>query len=109
MNKYNLNTEKMLKELPNVEDLIIKELQNEEFQKEYLSEVLSDYLEDGDFSPFFRALEQVVKARCSVSKFCKEADISRTNLYALKNGKKKPQLETILKIFKALGFSLKVA
>jgi probable addiction module antidote protein len=100
---------KVLESFPNYEDLVMKDLQDEEFQKEYLSVSLESYLKDGNFNAFFRALERVVKVRCSVTEFCKNAKIDRTNLYALIRGERKPQLETILKIFNELGFTLKVA
>jgi DNA-binding phage protein len=108
MNK-NINIEKVLKELPSHEDYLFEKLKNEDFQKDYLTVSLEEYIQDNNFNAFFRALERVVKVRCSVSSFCERAGIDRTNFYALKNGKKKPQLETVLKIFNELGFSLKVA
>jgi len=109
MNKHNFDIEKIRREYSDGEEFIIRQLQDEEFQKEFLSDMLNDYLEDGDFKPFFRALEMAVKARCSVTKFCADAEIERTNFYSLIRGDKKPKLETVLKIFKALGFELRVA
>jgi probable addiction module antidote protein len=109
MDKPKLDMEKINKITRSHDDFMQEQLQDEEFQKMYLTGSLEDYLEDGDFRPFFRALERVVKARCSVSKFCKDADISRNNLYALVRGDRKPQLETVLKMLNNLGFSLKVA
>jgi len=109
MNKYNLDMEKVRKNTCSHDDFMQELLQDEEWQQEYLTVSLESYLEDGNFNAFFRALERVVKARCSISKLCKNADISRTNLYALIRGKRKPQLETVLKIIHELGFSLKIA
>jgi probable addiction module antidote protein len=100
---------KVLNNFIDFEDDILEQLKDEEFQKMYLSGSLNDYLEDNDFTAFFRALERVVKARCSVSKFCKDASIGRNSFYSLVRGDKKPQLETVLKMLNQLGFELKVA
>jgi len=92
MNKYNLDMEKVRK-TRSWDDIIQEQLKDEEFQKEYLTVSLEDYLEDGNFNAFFRALEQVVKARCSVTSFCKNAGIERTNLYALIRGNENRSLK----------------
>ena len=108
-NKYNLDMKKVLKNTISYDDFMQEQLKDLDFQKDYLTASLEAYVEDGDFKAFFRALERVVKVRCSVTQFCNEADIERTNFYSLIRGNKKPKLETVLKIFKALGFELKVA
>ena len=80
-----------------------------EFQKEYLNISLAEYITDGDFNKFFKSLEKVIKARESVSSFAKKVNIDRTNLYTLFNGKKVPRLDTLAKILKELGYTIKVA
>jgi probable addiction module antidote protein len=91
-------------------DSIIQELQeDEEFSREYLNGALENYLETGNFNYLYKGLERVIKARGSVSQFAREANLDRTNLYAIFNNKKKPQLETIAKILNQLGYSLKIA
>ena len=104
-----MNEVSLKKHTSSYDDYMQEKLQEVEFQKDYLTTSLEEYLKDGDFKAFFRALERVVKARCSVTNFCENAGIDRTNFYALIQGKRKPQLETILKIVHELGFSLKVA
>ena len=106
--KHNLDMNKLRMSAYTFEDHMQEQLQDEEYQKGYLTVVLEEYLKDGDFRPFFRALERVVKARGSVTSFCENAGVERTNFYKLLNGKRKPQLETVLKIVQGLGFSLKV-
>lgn len=83
--------------------------EDEEFSKEYLNGALENYLETGNFNYLYKGLERVIKARGSVSQFAKKANLDRTNLYAIFNNKKKPQLETIAKILNQLGYSLKIA
>ncbi len=80
-----------------------------EVQKEYLNLSLEEYLTDGDFNKFYKSLEKVIKSRESISSFSKKVNIDRANLYTLFNGKKVPRLDTIAKILKELGYSIKVA
>jgi probable addiction module antidote protein len=84
-------------------------LQDEELAKEYLNNSFMNYIEDGDFNMFFKTLERIVKARMSVREFAKQAEIDRAHLYAIFNGKKKPQFRTVLKILAKLGYTLRVA
>lgn len=91
------------------EEILIRQLSDEEFAKDFLNDSFMEYIKGGNFNIFFRSLERVIKARMSVSQFAKEAEIDRTNLYALFNGKKKPQLKTVLKILAKLGYTLKIA
>jgi len=91
------------------DEILIRELQDEEFAKDFLNDSFLEYINNGNFNIFFKALERVVKARMSVRQFAKEAELDRTNLHALFNGKKKPQLRTLLKILAKLGYTLKVA
>lgn len=91
------------------EEVLIRKLQDEEFARDFLNDSLMEYVQGGSFNAFFKSLERVIKARMPVSQFAKEAEIDRTNLYALFNGKKKPQLKTVLKILAKLGYTLKIA
>lgn len=42
-------------------DFIVEQLKDEEFQKEYINESLSEYINDGDFNAFIRSIQHVVK------------------------------------------------
>lgn len=90
-------------------DFMLEQLKDEEFAKEYLNESLMEYIENGDFKLFFKALEDVVKARSSIRKFAQKAELDRANLCAILKGKRKPQLHTVLKILSELGYLFKVA
>lgn len=92
-----------------LEDYLVEKLQDKEMQKEFLNVSLENFLEDGDTTAFLNSLELVVKSRQSLLSFAKEANLSRSNLYGIFSGKKKPQLNTILKILSKLGYTLKVA
>ncbi len=88
---------------------LIERLKDHEYQKEFLNVTLEEYANDNDFKSFFRALELVIKARGTVSEFAKNSDLNRRNLYSMFKGEQKPQLETIMKVLKELGYTLKIA
>ncbi len=90
-------------------DFVLEQLKDEEFQKEYMNESLTQYINDGDFNAFFRSLELVIKSRDSISSFCEKAGIDRTMLYEIFRGKRVPRLDTLAKILKTLGYNLRIA
>lgn len=89
--------------------IIESELKTEEDIKEWLSLNLDEYLQDGDLNAFVRALEYVVRVKDNISNISRKTGISRSNLYAIFNGDVTPQLDTVLKLLKELGYTLKVA
>ena len=90
-------------------DFVLEQLKDEEFQKEYMNESLTQYINDGDFNAFFRSLELVIKSRDSIYGFCEKAGIDRTMLYEIFRGKRVPRLDTLAKILKTLGYNLRIA
>lgn len=104
-----LDIDKLRKNTIPYEELSEKHFLDIEFQKEYLNLSLEEYITDGDFNKFYKSLEKVIKSRESISSFAKKVNIDRTNLYTLFKGKKVPRLDTIAKILKELGYTIKVA
>lgn len=91
------------------EDDLIKQLQNAEFQKEWLRQTIIDYIENGDYAEFFRALEYVIKARTTVSGFAEKIGMNRVQLIDILHGRTKtPSLLTIGRILSGLGYQLDV-
>ena len=89
------------------EDYINQRLQDSEFQQLYLKESILAYAEDGDYCAFYRALEQVIKARTTVKEFAEQIGMHRANLVDILHGKTKaPTLPTISKILGGLGYTL---
>lgn len=93
----------------NISEIIINDLKTDEDIKEWLSLNLEEYLEDGNINAFVRSLEYVVRAKDNISNLSRKTGISRSNLYAIFNGEVTPQFDTILKVLKELGYTLKVA
>lgn len=89
--------------------LIDNELKTEEDIKEWLSLNLAEYLEDGNLNAFVRSLEYVVRAKDNISNLSRKTGISRSNLYAIFRGEVTPQFDTVLKMLKELGYTLKIA
>lgn len=102
-------TMKNLKHTVDLENYIINDLKSDEDIKLYLNASLKDYLDDGDFNSFCRALEIVIKAKDTVSSFAKRVGMSRSHLYSLFNNEKEPKFSTIAKIFHELGYELEIA
>lgn len=50
-------------------DFVKEWLQDQENKNIYLRDSLLEFSEDGDYTEFFRSLEQVIKARTSVKQF----------------------------------------
>lgn len=81
--------------------------EDEEDLQKYLNVSLEDYFETGDFQELGRSLKTLIKAKEKVSHFSAHANITRQHLYALFNNEKEPQFKTIVRIIKALGFTIK--
>ena len=100
---------KELKHTIDLENYIVSDLKSDEEIKLFLNASLKDYLEDGDFNSFYRALEIVIKTKDTVSGFAKKVGMSRSHLYSLFKSEKEPKFSTIAKIFQELGYELEVA
>ena len=100
---------KELKHTLDLENYIVNDLKSDEDIKLYLNASFKDYLEDGDFNSFYRALEIVIKAKYSISGFAKKVGMSRTHLYSIFKSEKEPKFSTIIKIFQELGYELEIA
>ena len=98
-----------MKNTLDLEDFLVNDLKSDEDIKSYLNANLKDYLEDGDFNSFYRALEIVIKAKDSISGFAKKIGMSRTHLYSIFKSEKEPKFSTIVKIFQELGYELEIA
>jgi len=95
--------------MSNLNEFLLEQLKDKEFQKEYMNQSLAQYIEDGNFTAFFRSLELVIKSRDTISGFCEKAGIDRAMLYSVFKGERVPKVDTLAKILKTLGYSLKVA
>ena len=106
----NLDLNKIKANTINHDDYMYKKLQDPEYQKGWLKISIMDYIETGDYSEFYRALEQVIKARGTIKEFAESAGIDRSNLTEILKCKTKsaPSITTIGKILKGLGYTLSI-
>lgn len=93
----------------NLTGMIDKELATDEDIKDWLTLSLEEYLKDGDLNSFVQTLEDAVRAKDNIASLSRKTGISRSNLYAIFKGEATPQFDTVMKIFKELRYSIKVA
>ena len=106
----NINLEKLKEMTVSHDEYMKNKLQDPEYQKGWLKISILDYIETGDYSEFYRALEQVIKARSTIAEFAKNSGMDRSNLTEILKCKTKsaPSIATIGKILKELGYALSV-
>ena len=106
----NLDINKIKANTISHDEYMHKKLKDSEYQKGWLKISILDYIETGDYSEFYRALEQVIKARGTIKEFAESIGIDRSNLTSLLKCKTKsaPSITTIGKILKGLGYTLSV-
>ena len=98
---------KNLEHTTDLEEFLINDLKSDEDIKLFLNASLKDYLEDGDFNSFYRALEIVIKAKDTVSGFAKKLDYLVAIYIAYLKTKKNLNFQQLLKFFKNLAMNLK--
>ena len=90
-------------------DFVNEWLKDSENQEIFLKDSLLEYAQDGDYSEFFRSLEQIIKARTTVKQFAQKIGMQRTSLVDLLHGRtKSPTINTINKILDGLGYEIKI-
>lgn len=79
---------------------------NIELQKEYVNELLNEYLTDNNSEVFLSALKPLIQLHGSINDFAKKTGINRTYFYKLFKQEVKPEFPTILLIIRGLGFDI---
>lgn len=77
-----------------------------ELQKEYINELLNEYLKDNNTDAFLSALKPLIQLHGSISDFAEKSGINRTYFYKLFKKQVKPEFPTIVLIIKNLGFDI---
>ena len=77
-----------------------------ELQKEFIKELLNEYLNDGDANAFLSALKPLILLNNTIESFAKKSKIQRTYFYKLFKQEITPNLSTIVAIIRALGFEI---
>jgi DNA-binding phage protein len=90
------------------DDFMQEQLKDEEFQYAWLRQSIEDYIQTGDFTVFYRAIERVVKARTTISQLARDLNMNRGNLSEILNGKVEPKMQTACKILKILGYDITI-
>ena len=100
---------KSYKALPKYEDLLIKQLKSKRAAALYLQESLEDYQKEGDAEVLLLAFRHIAQAQGGISKLAKKTHLHEKTLYRTLSSKGNPRLDTVWKLFSALGFKLKLA
>ena len=79
---------------------------NVDLQKEYISELLNEYLRDNNADAFLSSLKPLIKLNGTISDFAKKSGINRTYFYKLFKQEVSPEFPTIVLIIKNLGFDV---
>ena len=82
---------------------------DKEMQSEYLTELLNEYLIDGNKEALLVALKPLIELNGSISSFAKKTKISRTHFYKMFACEISPELDTLKKIINCLGFDIKIS
>jgi len=82
---------------------------NVDLQKEYISELLNEYIKDNNADAFLSALKPLIKLNGSISEFAKKTGINRTYFYKLFKQEVSPEFPTIVLIIKNLGFNVNLS
>ncbi len=77
-----------------------------EMQREYINELLNEYLNDNNAEAFLTALKPLILLNGSISDFAKKSGINRTYFYKLFKKEVVPEFPTIVLIIKNLGFNI---
>ena len=106
--KYNLDMEKILKnsKFLDLEKEILDDLKTQKDINDWIAIIVEEYLEDGDLKHFFSCLEYAEKAKNLLNANSKKTNVSKIDIHKILNGETQPQFNTIMKIFKELGYSL---
>lgn len=79
---------------------------NIELQKEYINELLNEYLNDNNAEVFLSSLKPLIQLHGSINDFAKKTGINRTYFYKIFKQQVKPEFPTIMLIIKGLGFDI---
>lgn len=77
-----------------------------ELQKEYINELLNEYLKDNNTDVFLTSLKPLIQLHGSINDFAKKTGINRTYFYKIFKNEVKPEFPTIMLIIQGLGFDI---
>ena len=79
---------------------------NVELQREYIKELLNEYLKDNNADLFLSSLKPLIQLHGSVNDFAKKTGINRTYFYKIFKQEVKPEFSTVIHIIRGLGFDV---
>lgn len=74
----------------------------------YLQLALDEYENDGDMEAFLTALRSVAQAQGGIAQLAEQSGINRKHLYKALSENGNPQLSTLSRILRGLGYRLRL-
>jgi len=99
------NLEKYTEPL-DLDKMIMDGLKTQEDINDWINITVEEYLEDNDLEHFFYCLGMAEKAKNLLNANSKKTNVSKIDIHKILNGETQPQFNTVMKIFKELGYSL---
>lgn len=93
---------------PSFDEYINNVLKSPEDVVGFLDVAIEDYQTDGDAGALLSAIKRVAEAQGGISELAVKAQVNRQNLYKIFNNKISPRFNTLMKILKALGYSIQI-
>lgn len=90
-------------------EFLIEDFKTPQEALAFFQVAIEEFLESSDLTHFNQALDLLIKAQGSVTKFAKNTGISRTHLYKILKSKSEPKLSTLKNILSELGYKLTIA
>ncbi len=101
---------KLLETFPKHQEYFKEQLKNDaEYASMWLDSVLQDYADTKDVNELVYNLKPLIEANYTICEFAKLIGIHRITLYKIFSRKMVPSIEILHKIFKGLGYELKLS
>jgi probable addiction module antidote protein len=84
----------------------VANLRDPDEAKEFLEAAIKEYENDEDTAALMLALRYITEAQVGVPHLSRKTHLNKQNLYKLLTGKNVPRYDTMLSIFKGLGFHI---
>jgi probable addiction module antidote protein len=83
-------------------------LQDNEEVFSFLEAALEEYEEDGDIKALMSAIQRVAEVQGGMTELARKTSLNRQNLYRIFSNEVSPRINTLLRILRALGYTISI-
>jgi probable addiction module antidote protein len=83
-------------------------LQDRDEVSGFLEAALEEYENDGDIKALMSAIQRVAEAQGGMTELARKTNLNRQNLYRIFSNEVSPRVNTLLKILRALGYTITI-